>query len=125
MRKQTPLPRRVIGALLMVLLTGCQTWRPTAYSPQTLIPVEQPSSVRVTLMNGETITVRDPWMRNDSILGNSDAGPVTVAARDVRSLEVQRSSSGKSIGVGLLVAGVGAVIGAVIVGNAVSSSFGN
>ena len=68
-----PLARRVIAALLLVLLTACHSWRPTTVSPQQLIPEEQPSLVRVTLIDGETVTVRDPTMRNDSIVGVTDA----------------------------------------------------
>ncbi len=110
MSKQTPLARRVIAAVLMVLLTACYNWEPTAVSPQTLIPAEHPSSVRVTLINGETVTVRDPTVRNDSILGATDAGraltrrAVGVASRDVRLLEVQRLSVRKFVGIGLSVA---------------------
>ncbi len=103
MNTRTPLVRRVIAALLLVLLTACQSWRPTTVSPQQLIPEERPSSVRVTLTNGETVTVRDPTMRNDSIVGVTDAvgalmtRPVGVASRDVRLLEVRRLSVTKSV----------------------------
>ncbi len=103
MSTRTPLTRRVIAALLLVLLTACYSWQPTTVSPQQLIPEEQPSSVRVTLMNDETVTVRDPTMRNDSIVGATDAGraltrrAVGVASRDVRLLEVRRLSVSKSV----------------------------
>ena len=103
MSKQTPLARRVIAAFLLVLLTACHSWRPTTVSPQTLIPEEQPSLVRVTLIDGETVTVRDPTMRNDSIVGVTDAvgalmtRGVGVASRDVRLLEVRRLSVTKNI----------------------------
>ena len=73
MRMRTPLTRRFIAALLMVLLTACHSWQPTTVSPQQLIPEEQPSPVRVTLTNGETVTIKDPTMRNDSIVGVTDA----------------------------------------------------
>ena len=103
MSRRTPLARRVIAALLMVLLTACQTWRPTTVSPHTLIPAEQPSSVRITLTSGEVITVENPTMRNDSIVGATDEGraltrrAVGVASRDVRLLEVRRLSVTKNI----------------------------
>ena len=101
--RKPPLARRFIAALLMVLLTACHSWRPTTVSPQQLIPEEQPSLVRVTLIDGETVTVRDPTMRNDSIVGVRDAdealmtSPVGVASRDVRLLEVRRLSVTKNI----------------------------
>ena len=103
MSKRTPLTRRVVAALLMLLLTACQTWRPTFVSPQTLIPVEQPSSVRATLRSGARVTLENPTMRNDSIVGATDEGraltrrAVGVASRDVRLLEVRRLSVTKNI----------------------------
>ena len=104
------LARRFIAALLMVLLTACHSWRPTTVSPQRLIAEEQPSYVRVTLMDGERVTVRDPTVRKDSIVGATDAGraltrrAVGVASRDVRLLEVQRLDVRKSVGLGFFMA---------------------
>ena len=101
--RKPPIARRFIAALLMVLLTACHSWRPTTVSPQQLIPEERPSRVRVTLTDGETVTVKDPTMRNDSIVGVTDAvgalmtRPVGVASRDVRLLEVRRLSVTKSV----------------------------
>ena len=106
-----PLTRRVIAALLLVLLTACYSWQPTTVSPQRLIAEDQPSSVRVTLTNGETVTIENPTVRNDSIvaLTGGVTGFVGVASRDVRLLEVQRSDSGKTIGAVVLTA-VGAAV---------------
>ena len=109
MSKRTPLARRVIVALLMVLLTACHTWRPTAVTPQALIPVEQPSSVRATLRTGERVTLENPIVRNDSIFGVTDAGVVGVAAEDVGLLEVRRVSILRSIGLGYLILLVAAI----------------
>ena len=105
MSTRSLLARRFIAALLMVLLTACHSWRPTTVSPQRLIAEDQPSSVRVTLMDDETVTIDDPTMRNDSIVGVRDAdgalmgsgSPVGVASRDVRLLEVRRLSVTKNI----------------------------
>ena len=101
--RKPPLARQFIAALLMVLLTACHSWRFTSVSPQRLIAEDQPSSVRVTLMDYETVTIDDPTMRNDSIVGATDDGraltrrAVEVASRDVRSLEVRRLSVTKNI----------------------------
>ena len=108
MGTRNPLARRVIAALLLVLLTACHSWRPTTVSPQTLIPDEQPSSVRATLTSGQVITVRDPTMRNDSIVG----AMMRVASRDVRLLEVRWFNALKTVGLVLGTAvGVAAVLG--------------
>ena len=103
MGTKTPLARRVIAALVMVLLTACHSWRPTPVSPQALIPVEQPSSVRATLRSGARLTLENPTMRNDSIFGVTDAGVVGVASRDIGLLEVRQFSTARTIGLGVLV----------------------
>ena len=110
MSKRTPLARRVLPALLMVLLAACQSWQPTTVSPHGWTPEEQPSSVRATLANGEVITVRDPMMRNDSIVGATYADVAAVASRDVRLLEVRRFSVGKTIGLGVLLNVLGGLV---------------
>ncbi len=106
MKKRTQ--QRFIAALLMVLLTACQTWQGTAVSPQQLIPAERPSSVRATLKSGERVTLENPIVRNDSIFGVTDAGVATlagegVASEDIGLLEVRRTSILRSIGLGYLI----------------------
>ena len=103
MNTRDSLARRPIAALLLVLLTGCQVWQPAIADPATLIPVEEPGSVRVTLLDGAKLTVRDPIMRNDSIVAIAIGG-AAVAASDVRLFEVQRFSVKKTIG--FVIAGV-------------------
>jgi len=95
--------RRVMSALLMVLLTACQTWRPTFVSPQQLIPAEQPSSVRLTLRIGATVTYENPTVRNDSIFGVHRSVVGGVALEDLDFLEVRQFSVPRTIGLGLLV----------------------
>lgn len=96
MSTRDSLARRPIAALLLALLTGCQVWQPAIADPATLIPVERPRSVRVTLLDGAMLTVRDPIMRNDSIVP-TETGGAAVAASDIRLFEVQRFSAKKTI----------------------------
>ena len=113
MRMRSPLPRRIVAAVLMVQLTACYNWEPTAVSPQQLIPAQMPSSVRATLSNGETYTFDDPTMRNDTIFGVTDVGVTGVAAEDVALFEVSRFSAGDTFwGVSGLVSLVGLIIAA-------------
>lgn len=116
MRTRVPLARRFIAAFLLGLLTGCQSWHPTTLSPRALIPEERPSSVRITLTNGAIITVMDPAMRNDSIV-STEFGVAAWASRDVRSLEVQRFSPGKTIGLFLVTVAFAASWASVVPGN--------
>ena len=106
MSKQTPLARRVIAALLMLLLTACQTWRPTTVSPQQWTSEERPSPVRVTLTSEETITLKDPTMRNDSITGIDPTGyRRTVAVADVSTVKVRRINTLMTIFFGVFILG--------------------
>ena len=51
------------------------------------------------------MTVRDPIVRNGSILGDTDAGVAAAALADVRLLEVRRLSIGRTMAIfGALVA---------------------
>ena len=113
MSTRTPLARRVMAALLLVLLTACQTWQPTTVSPQGWTPEERPSSVRITRTSGEVLTVRDPIVRNGSILGYTDAGVAAAALGDVRLLEVRRVNIGQSLT--LVFASVGFIFVAALV----------
>ena len=110
MSTRTPQWRRVVAGLLMLLVTACHTWQGTTVSPQSLITAEQPAFVRVTVTGGEIITVRDPMMRNDSIVGATDAGVAGVASRDVRLFEVRRFSVAKTIGLGVLLNVLGGLV---------------
>ena len=54
--------------------------------------------MRVTSNGGVVVTLEDPSMANDSISGTTEFGPVRMAARDLRLLEVQHVSVVKTVG---------------------------
>ena len=113
MNTRTPLTRRVIAGLLMVLLPGCYSWQPTTVGPAGWTPEERPSSVRATLTSGRTITLKDPTMRNDSITGiiqDPNGYRRAVAVSDVSTVEVRRIHTVTTIffGVFIRVLAVGA-----------------
>ena len=95
MRTRNPLARRVIAALLMVLLNACYSWRPTTISPAQLIAEEEPSAVRVTLTDGRRLTFVDPFIDNDSLVQGYRAVPVVVS--EISTVEVRRLSVTKSV----------------------------
>ena len=102
MSARTLLARRVLAALLLVLLTACHSWRPIRARPQT-----PPSSMRVTMMNGEIITLSNPTITTDSIIGATDIGVARLASRDIRLVEVPHSNVG---GIVAFVLGVSAAL---------------
>lgn len=117
--------RPVASLLLVMHVSACATWRPSPAPPRQLIEQEQPSSVRLTLTSGEVVTLQDPSMTSDSIVGLVGGGfvdgvftdvefVVAVASRDVVSMEVRRLSAGRTFAAvvlgGVALVGVAMVI---------------
>jgi hypothetical protein len=90
--------RRLVAALLLVLLTACYSWQPITASPQQLLPEERPPEMRVTSTSGAVFTFEDPSIINDSIAGSTELGPVRMDIQDLRVLEVRRFSVSKTLG---------------------------
>ncbi len=78
---------------LIVLATGCQTWKPTAVAPPAmdhLITDQAPSSIRITLTSGERLTLEDPIATADSIFDEAGFGnPNGYALEDLTLTEVR------------------------------------
>lgn len=93
---------RPMALLLLVLHLGaCTSWQLTTVSPRQVVEAEQPSSVRITQPDGTQVVLKDPAIRNDSIVGTDEAGMVKQAALDDGVLEVRRLSVGKTIGLSI------------------------
>ncbi len=113
MTVRIPPARRSIAALLLALLAGCQSWHATTVNPRTLLPEEQPSYVRLTLTDGTIVTIKNPIVRNDSIVSAEAAEAAqlgglrseSVALGDVQSVEVERFSTAKTIGLAVVIVG--------------------
>ncbi len=113
--------RRVIAAVLLVLLvSGCASYQVSDLSPEQA--VHERSTVRVTLKNGEKVEVGEPWVRGDSLGGNTQNYGATwavqlnsVATVEVR--EVAGKTSVTTLGVigllGLLAVGVYAILASI------------
>ena len=82
---------RSMAALLLTVTTGCYVWQPAVTGLETLIPAEQPLSVRVTLENGLIVVVPDPMIRNDSLVSTTDRAEA-ILRQDIRSAEVKQFS---------------------------------
>lgn len=101
MKNQGSTARRLVAALLLLMTTACQTWVPTTMSPGNLIASEAPSQVRVTRPDGDVVTIKEPVMRNDSIVSGAEPeGPVELAgvpALEASYIEVRRLNTGKTL----------------------------
>lgn len=62
-------PRRTIASLLLALhLAACTSWKPTTVSPERA--VQENSTIKVRLTDGSTVTIKDPWVRGDTLGGD-------------------------------------------------------
>lgn len=102
----------LLACASMVLLAGCTTWQPVTESPGRLITEERPASVRITTSDGAEVTLKDPRIVNDSLVGDaSGAAPrtpprVCLACGDIRAVEVERFSTGRTIALAATIAAV-------------------
>ncbi len=141
-RPRTPRPPRFAPPLLVLvvgLLAGCTSWRevprpelvPHAPSVAGIdsnhaAPDSQASAmprlVRVELVDHSKVMIDHPRTDGDSLRGlapysysrKGPAPPVAVALKDVRNIREPRFAAGKSIGLFLLLGGIGLAIGLAI-----------
>lgn len=142
-----PKPRarsiRALGFLLVLSLphlVGCSSWRsisrleqppitPSAVDADTAPNrrVSLPSEVRLRLVSGETVMMRDPSFDGDSLRGRAtrtsgsrELGPTAIARKDILRIEVSRFDTGETIG---LVVGLAALaFGGLLVGYSIIES---
>ena len=93
-------PYRPLALALLVLhLSACTTWQLTNVSPSQMIVDEQPSRLRITLMDGERVTLNHVEARADSVVGEEtitadvgfDCQLRSVAFSDIRQMEIGRN----------------------------------
>lgn len=105
--------RALVGLAALVAVTACTTWQPYSGPPG---QAQLPSQVRVTLVSGEQVTLRDPVVLGDTLLhglvdrqGQLQEFPMS----GIQLLEARRFSGGKTA---LLVLASAVVVGGTIYG---------
>lgn len=123
-----PLAIAVLAALLSALLAvNCTSWRREKTSPRDVLTAQKRDQVRVTLVGGARLELRDPWIEGDSLLGYQGTVPtggertrwphrrsdaVAIPLESVLHVELPHLDAGKSIG---LVLGIGVTIAVVAI----------
>lgn len=106
--------------VMLVLSTGCTSYRPMSLPAPDALNRTLPPNSRITTTNGAVYHLYNAQVEGDSVIGNADVtrARVAIATRDVHSVETRGVSAGKSaaagVGVGLLVAVVAALVGIVV-----------
>ena len=103
---------RDISCLFALLyLPACTSWQVGTPTPAQFVEREHPGRLRVTRTDSSTVTLDDPAVRGDSLVGllagADSARIVGIPLSDVTSVASREGSTGKTI---LLTAGI--VIGA-------------
>ena len=111
-RRDRHLTRAVALVAAAALLHGCTVWRAEPLLPSTFGAGAQRGLVRVTLPDGNRLSLRNPVILGDSLIGQpadgkDPNGRVAVALADVRMTEVSHIDGNKTVSV---VFGVGAMV---------------
>lgn len=91
----------ILLVLLLVLpLAGCLTWAPAGMSAEALMQqVEPPERVRVITSEGDELILIAPVIRAGALVATRAPGAVLL--RDVATLEVEKLSIGRTIGMAI------------------------
>ncbi len=115
--------RRPCAASLLVLIltsSGCQAWRVEPVRPESLLAARKQAIVRLTRSDGSRVVLEDPALRPDTITGiassQGDDLEVSIPLADVRQVETEHFSLGRTVGLGfgLAAATFGAILAAFI-----------
>ncbi len=81
------------SALVFTLwvIPACSTWEFQRVPVAVVLEAEQPARIRVTAA-ARSVTLSQPTIRGDSLVGTSSTGAATVALADVTGVWVRRSS---------------------------------
>ncbi|MGE0157935.1 MAG: hypothetical protein AB7T31_00910 [Gemmatimonadales bacterium] len=97
---KTPHGLRRAGLLLFlsIALAGCRTWQTAEGAPGPAIAAARPDAVRLVRSDGTRLSVSEPTLRSDSIVGFDGFDLVGAPLADVRSVELQRWSVPRTAG---------------------------
>ncbi len=91
---------RPLSLLMLLPLVGCVTWTPAGMSAEALLQQpEPPERVRVVTSEGMELVLEAPVIRAGALVATGAPGAVLV--RDVTSLEVEKVSIARTIGLAL------------------------
>ena len=90
-KRRPALARSVATVLIATLLTGCTIWEPVPLTPQVLDDATR-AGVRVTLIDGTRMTVRQPFVFDDHLVGErfkngGGLGRVAFRANEIAMIE--------------------------------------
>jgi hypothetical protein len=89
--------RQFASLIVTVLyLAGCTTWRVQPVAPQQLVDTDRPERVRVHTKQGQQLVFEQPFIRNDSLLGQVDGYPTRIALDEIAQVEKKQALPGNT-----------------------------
>ena len=79
-------------ALVLLASSGCQTWQTESRAPTSRVWRDLPDAIRLTLEDGQSLTLERPVIRIDQTIRSELGGP-SAALRDVSAVEARRFSA--------------------------------
>lgn len=106
------IPRHAaVGVVL--LLSGCRSWRVQEVSPAEFMAERRPDQVRLRRPDGSQLVVRQPLVRNDSVVSQAPGDTSGIPLSEVSAVAVRKLDGIKTVGVVVLVTGVSAALACV------------
>ena len=82
-----------LSLALVLSLVSCAHWRQQWVAPEAVVAEERPDQIRLTRRDGTQLTLRDPAVVRDSLIGTVEKERRAVALADVDHLSVRRGSA--------------------------------
>jgi hypothetical protein len=87
-----------VGSIALTLalalsVVSCAHWRQQWVAPEAVVAEEHPDQVRIVHKDGTQLTLRDPGVVRDSLIGTGGKERRAVALTDVDHLSVRRGST--------------------------------
>jgi hypothetical protein len=100
--------KQILSLIVMAAyLGGCTSWRVQPVSPQQLVETERPGKVRVLTTSQEKLVFKEPFVRDDSLMGYVDGRATRIPLEQITKVEKKQTDAAK-IGV-LTIAIVGII----------------
>jgi len=88
----------ILTAFTLALALGaCGTWRASPLPPARVIAEQDPDYVRLHRPGRATVSVLEPQLIGDSIVGTAGRGRVSTPLSDVTAIDVRGVSAGRTI----------------------------
>jgi hypothetical protein len=78
--------------VLTVDLSSCQHWVVQNVEPAQLVENKIPDPIRLTRIDSSAVTLHQPQVAGDSIVGTNDGSRLAVATTEIRRVEVRGSN---------------------------------